>query len=205
MLRHFALLAVASGLAVGTTTFVSTSEAQAACEAGKPGSELSFEEAQAVYECLEASMHESYNKGNKRWIPAEYVEDYINWKPASTAPAAPGFHSNRFLYTYVNDIGWDDYTDYKDEDASVPAGTLIAKTSFSVSDSGEAKPGPLFLMEKVAEGTSPETGDWYYMMVSASGAPQAVNVMTACVECHQDAFGFQGGMGYPIEEVRISK
>lgn len=196
-------LGAAAVVAVGAMT--PTEEAQAACNAGKAGSALTYEDAKSLYDCIESDLHAGYNKGGKGWIPAEYVKNYVNWKPAATAPAAPGFHGNRFLYTYVNDIGWDAYTDYKDEDASVPAGTLIAKVSFSVNDAGEPKAGPLFFMEKAEAGASPKSDDWYYMMVSAGGQPQAINVMTACVACHQDSFGFQGGMGYPAEDVRINK
>ena len=39
-------------------------------------------------------------KGDKRWIPAEFVADYRGWTPANTLPANPGFHGGRFLLTY---------------------------------------------------------------------------------------------------------
>jgi len=181
------------------------SAAQAACDTGKAGSEMSTDEVKAVYECLAADLHAGYAKGKKRWIPEAYVSDYRSWSLASTAPAAPGFHSGRFLVTYVNDVGFEEYVKYLEERGPMPAGTLIAKESFSVSEKGKVKPGPLFLMEKVETGKSPETGDWYYMMVSAKGVPQAVNVVTACSECHQGTFGFRDGMGYPVEEVRLGQ
>jgi cytochrome c553 len=41
------------------------------------------------------------------------------------------------------------------------------------------------------------------MMVAPNGSPQAVNVFTACSECHQENFGEQGGLGYPVEDARI--
>lgn len=111
-------------------------------------------------------------------------------------------HQDRFLYTYVNDIGFDAYTQYA-EDPKIPAGTVIAKVSFVVNDAGKASPGPLFIMQKTEPGASPETMDWYYMMVAANGRPQAVNVMTACNECHIGNYDFQGGLGYPIEDARL--
>ena len=148
-------------------------------------------------------MYQSYNTGTKLWIPAEFVSEYRAWKLANTAPAAPGFHGERYLMTWVNSTGYDAYTEFRDEDVQIPSGTVIVKESFDVAENGAAKAGPLFIMEKVAEGTSPETMDWYYMMVSATGAPVAVNVISACSECHKENFGFQGGLGYPVPDVRV--
>lgn len=201
MNRYLARALAAAAFIVGAS-LGSAAQAQS-CDAGKAGDELSFDEAAAVYDCLKGAMVEGYRKGAKRWIPAAYVNDYRDWKPASTGPAAPGQHGGRFLVTYVNDIGHDAYVRYA-EGVEMPAGTLIAKESFTVSNIGAAKAGPLFLMEKVAEGTSPETGDWHYMMVSARGAPQAVNVARACHDCHS-GFDYQDFMGYPVEEVRLGQ
>ena len=174
------------------------------CDAGKPGGELTGAEAQAVYDCLEGALHEGYTSGDDtRWIPQEFVASYRDWQMASTRPGAPGFHANRYLVTWVNDTGFDEYVKYA-EDPDIPAGTVIAKESFSVGEDGSASPGPLFFMQKVEAGTSPETNDWYYMLLSPQGAPQAVDVMTACNECHMGAFGDTGGLGYPIPEARLS-
>lgn len=184
-------------------SLVFTTSAYAACDVQKPGYELTGDEALAVYDCLKADLQAGYQKGPKRWIPEAFVKDYPNWTKASAFPAAPGFHGGRFLMTYVNSIGADEYLKYKPEDVNVPAGTQIAKESFAVNDDGKVSKGPLFLMEKVAAGKSPETGDWYYMMVAPNGSPQAVNVITACSECHLENFGEQGGLGYPVEDARI--
>lgn len=175
----------------------------AACDPGKPGSDLTADEAQKVYDCLKAELHAGYKKGPKQWIPSEFVEKFDQWTLASTHPAAPGFHGNRFLVTYVNKIGEEEYLKYDGSDAPIPAGTLLAKTSFKVTDSGKVRKGPLFLMQKVEKGASPETMDWYYMAVAPSGAPMAVPVMTACNECHVENFGEQRGLGYPVEEARV--
>lgn len=176
--------------------------AEATCDVDKAGYDLTGDEAEAIYECLEAEMFEGYKAGDKRWIPTEYVTDYRSWVRASSFPAAPGFHSGRFLNTWVNDVGAEAYMKYE-EDPEIPAGTLIAKESFSVDDNGKVTRGPLFFMEKTETGVSPETDDWYYMMVSAGGAPQGIDVVTACSECHQGNFAHQGGLGYPVEDARV--
>ena len=173
------------------------------CDADKPGHELSLDEANEVYECLKPSLLAGYSEGPKGYIPADRVADYRSWVPVSSAPGAPGFHGERYLFTYVNQVGAAEYLRYADENVSMPAGSLIAKESFTVGEDGKATAGPLFFMEKTAEGASPATNDWYYYAVSPSGAPMAVNVMTACNECHMENFGDRDSLGYPIEEARI--
>ena len=178
--------------------------AHAACDTDKDGTDLTGPEAQAIYDCLKDSLYAGYQKGNKRWIPKEIVSDYRDWVPASRFPAAPGFHGGRFLMTFVTENGAGEYKKYKDADVQIPAGTLIAKESFSVNDTGKVSPGPLFIMEKTEAGKSPETMDWFYMMVAPNGTPMAVNVISACSECHMGNFGEQGGLGYPVEDARIT-
>lgn len=173
------------------------------CSPGKAGYDLTGDEAQAVYACIEASLKAGYEKGPKRWIPTEFVTDYRDWVLASSFPAAPGVHSERFLITWVNETGADAYMQYA-EDPVIPAGTVIAKESFSVNDAGKVSAGPLFLMQKAEAGASPETLDWYYMAVAPNGAPMGLNVMTACNECHM-GYDWQGGLGYPVEEARVSR
>ena len=196
------LLGATAGLAILALSAPATAAED--CSVDKAGSDLSADEAQAVYECLAEGMAEGYKTGEKNWIPAEFVEDYRGWKLASTAPAAPGFHSGRFLLTWVNETGYDEYVRFSSEDASMPVGTVIAKESFEVGDDGKAKVGPLFLMQKVEKDKTPDTNGWYYMMVAPNGSPQAVPVMTACNECHANFGEEQDYLGYPVEEVRVS-
>ena len=199
MIKTLRILTAAAGIAC------IASFAQAACDPGKDGNDLTFKEAQKVYDCIAADLHAGYMTGAKRWVPGGYVADYRNWTPANTLPANPGFHGGRFLLTWVNAVGAADYLKYADENVSIPAGTVIAKESFAVTEAGRVEKGPLFIMEKVAAGVSPQTDDWFYMMVGPNGAPQAVPVMTACNECHMGNYGHQGDLGYPAEEVRVGQ
>lgn len=192
---------VHAALAITAGMFFSAS-ASAACDPGKPGSDLTGAEAQQVYECIAGTLHAGYKKGGKGWINKSLVDDYRSWTKASSFPAAPGVHGDRFLLTWVNKTGADAYLKYEEE-PEIPAGTLIAKESFSVNEAGKVVPGPLFLMEKAAKGKSPKSNDWYYMMVAPNGQPVAVDVMAACSTCHQGAYAHQGGLGYPVEEARI--
>lgn len=188
----------------GADTTVSE-PATGSCDADKPGAELTGEEALAIHECLKPSMLAGYSAGSKGWIPPERVADYRGWVPASSVPGVPGYHAGRFLFTYVNETGAAEYLRYADENVTMPAGSLIAKETFSVSDDGMAKAGPLFFMEKTPAGTSPATGDWYYYAIAPNGAPMAIDVMAACNECHMVNFGYRDSLGYPIGEARISR
>jgi|GEM_PF-467569 len=193
--------------AAGLFTAASMSQAasgdhvDADCNLTIPRDDMTNADAHAVYLCMADKLSVGYMTGDKRWIPREFVEGYRTWTPASTLPADPGFHGERFLFTYVNETGAEEYTKFADEDVDMPVGSVIAKESFSIDDNGKAKPGPLFIMQKAAEGASPRTGDWYYMAVAPSGAPMGVNVYTACNECHQ-AYEDSDYMAYPEEDVR---
>jgi len=170
------------------------------CSVGKSVDDVSYREAHDVYLCLERKMFDGYNTGDKKWVNANHVGQYRTWAAASTLPANPGTHSNRFLFTYVNSIGAAAYKQYA-EGVTMPVGTVIAKESFRINSKGKSKAGPLFFMEKVAAGKSPKTNDWYYTMVNPNGKPAQINVFKACNECHS---GFEDSdfLGYPVEEVR---
>jgi poly(3-hydroxybutyrate) depolymerase len=177
--------------------------AAAACTADKPAADLTAADAQALYDCLSADMQAGYAQGDSRWIPSEFITGYPDWKTASVFPAAPGFHGNRYLVTRVSPEGYDAYTEFAAEGVEIPAGATIAKESFTVSEDGTASAGPLFLMHKVAEGASPRTDDWHYMMVAPNGQPQAVPVVEACHACHSSWPG-QDNLGYPVPEARVN-
>lgn len=174
------------------------------CRADGPGNALSGEEVQSLYECFAGTLFEGYNSGDNAGAPDDYISGYRDWILASSFPAAPGFHGGRFLVTWVNDTGADAYLEYA-EDPMIPAGTVIAKESFGIGDDGSPQPGPLFLMEKAAPGSSPETDDWFYMTVSPNGQTIAMDVVTACSACHQGSYSHQGGLGYPVDDARIAR
>jgi len=191
-----ALLLAAAGLAAAPSR-------AGDCTAGKPGEALTGAEAEAVYDCLVDAMKAGYDRGTKRWIPEEHVADYRGWTRASNHPSAPGAHDGRFLVTWVNPAGAEAYLRYAAPREDMPVGTVLAKESFTVGPDGMAQAGPLFLMQKVEAGLSPDTNDWHYMLVAATGAPLAVEVMSACNACHQGTYGESDGMAYPVPPARL--
>ena len=85
----------------------------------------------------------------------------------------------------------------------MPAGSILAKESVTFSKKKKmARPGPLFVMTKLAAGEAPETGDWYYSGLQPNGKAMKVK-QSFCHNCHS-AFEDQDFLAYPVEEVRIS-
>lgn len=206
MIRTILTAALAAGSLFATATLphaASGASVSGDCTLATARDAMTYEDAQAVYDCLSAAMHEGYLKGDKRWIPRDFVADYRDWTAASTLPADPGVHGGRFLLTWVNGTGAAEYLKFAEERGAMPEGSVIAKESFTVGEDGTAKPGPLFLMQKTAKGESPRTKDWFYMAVQPDGTPMAVNVFTACNACHS-AYADSDNLAYPEEEVRAT-
>ena len=182
-----------------STLLISASWASAsyACKAPKADG-LTIDQLNTLYECLRPKLVKGYQKkGNK--IAAAYTD----WKAASSTPQAPGMHSGQYLMTYVNDIGFDQYTKYLGDSTAMPVGTVIAKEAFSLNKKGKAKNGPLLFMEKVGLDAAPDTGGWKYTGIKPNGKRLKVDAKGFCHACHQ-AWPHQDFQGYPVEGVRIS-
>ena len=174
--------------------------AYAACALpeGKKVDDLSQEELNAHYECSRDELVKSYQKkGN------ELALKYTEWKAVATGPAKPGVHSNRYLMTYVNPIGYDLYVQYKiGPDVEFPIGTVAAKESYKIKKNGKLKKGPLLVMTKVGNDKAPKTDGWLYSGVKSSGGTFKVS-QKFCHNCHQAYTPIQDSLGYPVEAVRI--
>ena len=150
--------------------------------------ELSQDEANAIYDTLKQKLDELY-------APAQLnpIKDYQSWKRYNSAPYISATHGQRFVNNYVNEIG-KDYGKLKDNE-KYPVGTVLAKDSITVTDTGQTFPGAMFVMEKLAAGTSPETADWRYVMVIPDGSifgdtigdePELVEYCHACHTAEAD-------------------
>lgn len=166
------------------------------CAADKPAAELSADEVDAIYACIFEALAAGYASGDN-----EVAKVYRDWTVTAVRPAAPGFHGERLLLTFANDIGAAEYLKFAEEGVNMPVGSILAKESIGLKD-GKAVPGPLFIMTKVAAGQAPDTNDWVYDGVQPNGAkmnfPQKF-----CHDCH---LGFEDRdyLGYPVEDVRVS-
>ncbi|WP_179379128.1 cytochrome P460 family protein [Jannaschia marina] len=181
-------LPLASALALATPA-----AAQDTCEIAEDRFEMDEAAVTALYDCMSDRMFEGYTKeGN------EIAGEYRDWQVTATRAAVAGPHQNRFLLTFVNEIGAEQYLKFE-EDIEMPVGTILAKESIGGRD-GEARVGPLFIMEKVDD--APEFGNWFYSGVQPNGKELKIS-QKFCHDCH-GGFDFQDSMGYPVEEVRLT-
>ena len=188
-------LVIKSGLTFGL--FMLSSAAYAACTSPVAKDDLTDEQIVEVYDCIKEELRAGYAKNENPW-----ATDYVNWGAASSQPAAPGTHGERFLFTTVNEIGLAEYNKFSEERGPMPVGTVLAKESFNVNKKNAVKKGPLFFMEKVAAGTADEYGNWVYSLVQPNGKTGKIS-QKFCHDCH-GAFSDQDAMGYPDEDYRVA-
>ena len=187
---------------VATSAFLAglfaSSAAFAACTTDVKKDDLTDDQVQTLYDCIKSELREGYaSKGDA------LTSEYTGWKAAATLPAAPGVHGKRFLMTFVNDAGFDEYVKFSEERGPMPVGSVIAKESFNVSKKGKVKKGPLFFMTKVAAGgEADQYGNWVYAAFSAKGKVMKIK-QKFCHDCHQ-AYEDQDSLGYPVEDYRVS-
>lgn len=140
-------------------------------------------EAQAVYDRLRKSMAGGYGLSGH---PA--AKAYQKWRRYNKTPYRSASHGQRYLNTYANAKGAA-YGRFE-KAGRLPAGAVIAKDSFMVSDEGAISAGPLFLMEKMPEGFHYVSADWRYAMIMPDGSlfgetgGENAAAVEFCISCH---------------------
>ncbi|WP_020592235.1 cytochrome P460 family protein [Kiloniella laminariae] len=163
--------------------------------------EISDEKAAAEYETIAPSLREGYAKSGH-----PVATEYFNWSRYSTVPYASSTHGGRLVHNYANDIA-KNYGKFE-EVGTLPVGAIAAKDSFKVTKNG-VKPGPLFLMEKMAAGFSPESGDWKYTLVTPDGKifgeTNGTNSKKVkfCADCHNAVGEDQDYLFFLPEDYRV--
>ncbi|NND50578.1 MAG: hypothetical protein HKN60_10035 [Rhizobiales bacterium] len=167
-----------------------------------PG-QLTPDEASEVYQELADKMARGYADTGYA-----IVRDYQNWTLYNTSPYLSATHGNRYVNNYANDkaIGYERVGD----GVVMPEGAVFAKDSFTVTDEDQLLPAPLFVMEKLAAGKSPDTADWRYVSILPDGTVfgdsqgASADRTIFCHECHiavaEDDYLF-----YVPEEFRASE
>lgn len=93
------------------------------------------------------------------YAPLDVGADWASWPKLNKQPVLSKTHGHRFVDTYVNDVGREAY---KDDDADIPVGTVIVKTSFENQDGKPSEvAGPIFIMKRVAGENGGEPTWWY--------------------------------------------
>ncbi len=151
---------------------------------------------------MSKSMNMSDDDGSQ-FGPLEIGADWATYVKMNTAPVPSETHGGRLVDTYVNPLG---AAAYLDEDAEIPIGTVLVKTS----QEPDGTPGPLFVMEKKSPGFDADRGDWYYAIHWADPAPAWKQKLGGpiywrtpskraayCVECHENYDRGLGGVPAP--------
>lgn len=145
--------------------------------------ELSPDKANRIYSIVMHALARGYSlSGNAS------AGQYQSWRRYNTSPYESVTHGNHYLNNYVNDIGAA-YGRFESA-GTLPVGTIIAKDSFSVTETDEILLGPLFLMQKMPEGFDYVTGDWRYTLIGPDGAirgethGEGAKRVEYCIACH---------------------
>ena len=144
---------------------------------------LDPERAAEIYAIARAAMSVGYPLSG-----LEVARNYLDWRRYNSAPYLSATHGNHYLNNYANERA----RAYGEFEAAgrMPVGAVIAKDSFSVTESGGILLGPLFVMEKRPQGFNYVSGDWKFTLVRSDGmlfgetnGPGAGRV-EYCITCH---------------------
>ncbi|MFQ5954687.1 MAG: cytochrome P460 family protein [Kiloniellales bacterium] len=148
--------------------------------------ELTDAEALAAYECILEDMRAAYAKSGN-----QVAVSYTSWPRYSTQSYQSATHGGRYVQNYANDEA-KAYRKFETV-GTLPVGATIAKDSFAVAADGRVAVGPLFMMQKMRAGFSPEGNNWKYTMIMPSGSVFGETGgknsagMKFCMECHSTA------------------
>ena len=140
---------------------------------------------------------------------AAIAQEYQGWERVNTAPYVSATHGSRYVNNYPGPEAAEAYREFE-EIGAMPAGGRIAKDSFTVAPDGRVGVGPLFIMEKMAEGFNEGSDDWRYAMIMPDGSlfgvtngPGSQNVQF-CAECHAIVADDQDSLYFLPEEFRAT-
>jgi len=140
-------------------------------------------EAQRIYAIVAPALDAGYRSSGH-----PVAQAYQGWKRYNTAPYLSSTHGNHYLSNYANRQARS-YARYE-RAGRFPIGAVIAKDSFSVTETGGILLGPLFVMEKMAAGFSPASGDWKYTLIQPDGTVfgetrgRGAQRVEYCIGCH---------------------
>ena len=144
---------------------------------------LETERAAEIYAIARAAMGVGYPLSG-----LQAARDYQSWRRYNSAPYLSASHGNHYLNNYANEPARA-YGEFEGA-GRLPVGSVIAKDSFSVTESGGILLGPLFIMQKMPQGFNYVSGDWKYTLVRADGTlfgetngPGSERV-EYCIGCH---------------------
>jgi len=140
-------------------------------------------QAEIIYQVAMPSLKKGYTMSEH---PAAI--EYPTWARFNTAPYLSVTHGNKYINNFANDTA-STYGEFEGA-GQMPVGSVIAKDSFSVTESHEILLGPLFLMEKMPAGFNEVSGDWKYTQIQPDGSVlgetngEGSDAVRYCIACH---------------------
>ena len=162
---------------------------------------LRGDRAEAVYQAIRQNMRAHYLASGDPVTGA-----YQTWRRYNTLPYRSAPHGELLVNNYANAPAAR-YGKYEVL-GSLPAGSVVVKDSFIVTQGGEVMTGPLFLMEKREAGFNAASNDWLFMMVEPTGVVVGITngknsaAVRFCADCHNKAPKGQDNLLFMPEEVR---
>jgi len=144
---------------------------------------LEDNEARLIYQKISGDMASRYNLSK---LPQ--IKNYQRLKSMVSNVYLATAHGNRYHNIFVNNLGHN-YARYL-KAGFMPKGTKVFKDSFTVNENGDVFPGTLAVMEKMAPGFNPQSGDWRFSMIMPDGSVFGIlkgedsDKVEFCVECH---------------------
>ncbi|MFQ5625761.1 MAG: adenylate/guanylate cyclase domain-containing protein [Methyloligellaceae bacterium] len=144
---------------------------------------LTGADALTIYDRIRQEMVVTYSKSA---IP--YAKVYHTWRRYNATPYLSATHGRLYVNNYANPTA-KAYGKFE-RAGTLPVGSVLAKDSFEVTESGDVVSGPLTLMEKMPAGFNPENRDWRYTMIMPDGGLFGITKgersqqVDFCVECH---------------------
>ena len=116
------------------------------------------------------------------------AQAYQGWRRYNTAPYLSVSHGNHYLNNYANPLA-QAYGAFE-EAGTMPVGSIIAKDSFSITETRGIVLGPLFIMEKMPAGFNYVTRDWRFTQILPDGTllgetnGEGGERVEYCIGCH---------------------
>lgn len=145
--------------------------------------ELEPDEAAQIYDVVREALQKGY-----RLSDDSIADEYQSWTRYNTAPYLSVTHGNHYLNNYANATA-QAYGRFE-QAGKMPVGSIIAKDSFTVTESREIVLGPLVIMEKMPQGFNYVSGDWKYTQIQPDGTllgetnGRGSERVDYCIGCH---------------------
>jgi len=162
---------------------------------------LSSKETSRIYDIISSALAKGFAQSG-----SDIASDYQTWKKYNIVPYISSAHGNHYLNNYANETA-KNYGLF--EKAGIMSeGSIIAKDSFAVTNSGGILLGPLFIMQKMQNGFNRLTRDWKYIQIQPDGTllGETKGVGSAkvnyCIDCHH-IMDYQDNLYFIPSKVRV--